>query len=67
MLERALRRETYRWEFLNLDTLIRFQHGFKAYSKKMTHARISLKQSILLAFCYAFFTITFIGIKWLLC
>ena len=43
MLERALRRETYRWEFLNLDTLIRFQHGFKAYSKKMTHARISLK------------------------
>lgn len=32
--KRVLGREMYRWEFLNLDILIRFQHGFKACSKK---------------------------------
>lgn len=34
LLKRVLGREMYRWEFLNLDILIRFQHGFKACSKK---------------------------------
>lgn len=34
LLKRVLEREMYRWEFLKLDILIRFQPGFKACSEK---------------------------------